>query len=72
MYGAPIVLGRVNTYQATNLAIGTTYFFSITAYDNAGNESPHPSAEVSKSILLIVRTKEMARIRRTNPGHLRS
>jgi Viral BACON domain len=49
VYGAPIVLGRVNTYQATNLAIGTTYFFSITAYDNAGNEST-PSAEVSKSI----------------------
>lgn len=49
VYGAPIVLGRVNTYQATNLAIGTTYFFSITAYDNAGNESA-PSAEVSKSI----------------------
>ena len=49
VYGAPIVLGRVNTYQATNLAIGTTYFFSITAYDNAGNESTL-SAEVSKSI----------------------
>ena len=49
VYGAPIVLGRVNTYQFTNLAIGTTYFFSITAYDNAGNESTH-SAEVSKSI----------------------
>jgi hypothetical protein len=49
VYGAPIVLGKVNTYQATNLAIGTTYFFTITAYDNAGNESLH-SAEVSKSI----------------------
>jgi len=49
VYGATIVLGRVNTYQFTNLAIGTTYFFSITAYDNAGNESTH-SAEVSKSI----------------------
>lgn len=49
VYGAPIVLGKVNTYQATNLAIGTTYFFSITAYDTAGNESFH-SAEVSKSI----------------------
>jgi hypothetical protein len=49
VYGAPIVLGKVNTYQATKLAIGTTYFFSITAYDSAGNESTH-SAEVSKSI----------------------
>ena len=48
-YGAPIVLGIANTYQITNLTIGTTYFFSITAYDKAGNESPH-SAETSKSI----------------------
>ena len=49
VYGAPIVLGRVNTYQVTNLIVGTTYFFCITAYDNAGNESLH-SAEVTKSI----------------------
>ena len=48
-YGAPIVLGKVTTYQLNNLAIGTTYFFCITAYDSAGNESLH-SAEVSKSI----------------------
>ena len=48
-YGPAIVLGKVNTYQVTNLTIGTTYFFSITAYDAAGNESLH-SAEVSKSI----------------------
>lgn len=48
-YGAPLVLGRVNTYQITNLTIGTTYFFCITAYDAAGNESLY-SAEVSKSI----------------------
>lgn len=49
VYGAPIVLGKVTTYQAANLTIGTTYFFSITAYDGAGNESSH-SPEVSKSI----------------------
>ncbi|MFO0706161.1 MAG: hypothetical protein U0412_04840 [Nitrospira sp.] len=28
----------------------TTYFFALSAYDNAGNESPL-SAEVSKSLL---------------------
>ena len=49
VYGAPIVLGQVTTYQIANLVVGTTYFFCITAYDNAGNESLH-SAEVSKSI----------------------
>lgn len=49
MYGDPIVLGPVNTYQVANLASGTTYFFCITAYDNAGNESSR-SVEVTKSI----------------------
>ena len=44
-----ISVGKVISYQLTNLAKGTTYFFTITAYDSAGNESPH-SAKVSKSI----------------------
>ena len=50
-YGAPIatVPGNVTTYIATGLQVGTTYFFVITAYDLAGNESAH-SNEVSKSI----------------------
>ncbi len=40
-YGAPIVTiqGNVTTYQATNLNIGQTYYFVITAYDTSGNES---------------------------------
>jgi YbbR domain-containing protein len=49
VYATPIALGKVTTYQLTNLSLGTTYFFTITAYDSAGNESVH-SAEVSKSI----------------------
>jgi hypothetical protein len=50
-YGAPIatVQGNVTTYSAAGLQLGTTYFFVITAYDSAGNESPF-SNEVSKSI----------------------
>ena len=50
-YGAPVALLPKTTtrYTATGLHTGTTYFFTITAYDNAGNESLH-SAEVSKSI----------------------
>jgi hypothetical protein len=50
-YGAPIATipaGTV-TYSATGLQPGTTYFFVITAYDNAGNESVF-SNEVSKSV----------------------
>lgn len=50
-YGAPIatVLGSVTTYQAKGLQFGKTYFFVVTAYDVAGNESTY-SNEVSKSI----------------------
>ncbi|MGE0471482.1 MAG: beta strand repeat-containing protein [Nitrospira sp.] len=50
-YGAPIAtLPRsVTTYQATGLEFGKTYFFVVTAYDIAGNESGY-SNEVSKSI----------------------
>jgi fibronectin type 3 domain-containing protein len=50
-YGAPIatLIGNVTSYVATGLQNGTTYFFVITAYDNAGNESVF-STEVSKSI----------------------
>ena len=50
-YGAPIatVQGNVTTYIAAGLQSGTTYFFVVTAYDSAGNESVS-SNEVSKSI----------------------
>jgi hypothetical protein len=39
----------VLTYTAMGLQMGTTYYFTLTAYDLAGNESPK-SNEVSKSI----------------------
>ena len=49
-YGAPIAtLGKTTNYTMTNLSINTTYYFVITAYDSAGNESTY-SNEVSKSI----------------------
>jgi hypothetical protein len=50
-YGAPLTtLPKTTTnYTATGLQNGTTYFFVITAYDTAGNESAY-SNEVSKSI----------------------
>ena len=40
---------NVTTYQATGLQSRTTYFFVVTAFDVAGNESGY-SNEVSKSI----------------------
>ncbi len=50
-YGAPIttIVGNVTNYVATGLQVGTTYFFVVTAYDTAGNESG-VSNEVSKSV----------------------
>jgi len=50
-YGAPVATlqGNITSYVATGLQVGTTYFFIVTAYDTAGNESLH-SNEVSKSI----------------------
>ena len=50
-YGAPIATlpGNVTTFIASGLQVGTTYFFVITAYDLAGNESPR-SNEVNRSI----------------------
>ena len=50
-YGAPIATlsGNVTSYISASLQVGTTYFFIVTAYDTAGNESLH-SNEVSKSI----------------------
>jgi len=51
IYGAALatVPAGTLTYQATGLLGNTTYFFVITAYDSAANESPF-SSEVSKSI----------------------
>ena len=50
LYNPPITLGPVAAYKATNLTSGKTYYFCISAYDSAGNESPC-SSEVSKPLL---------------------
>ena len=50
LYNTPITLGTVAAYTAMNLASGKTYYFCISAFDSAGNDSPC-SAEVSKPIL---------------------
>ena len=49
VYGTPISVGKVTSHVLTSLINGTTYFFTITAYDAAGNESLY-SPELSKSI----------------------
>jgi hypothetical protein len=50
-YGAPIATlqGNVAGYTSSGLVVSTRYFFEVTAYDHAGNESSF-SNEVSKSM----------------------
>lgn len=48
--GSPAIIGNATTYTVTGLQRNTTYFFALSAYDSAGNESAL-SAEVSRSIL---------------------
>jgi hypothetical protein len=45
--GEGIDVGKVTTYQVRNLQPSATYYFAVTAYDAAGNESDY-SAEASK------------------------
>jgi hypothetical protein len=49
LYDPPITLGTVTAYTATNLALSKTYYFCISAFNSASNESPC-SAEVSKPL----------------------
>jgi hypothetical protein len=50
IYGGPQNVGMTPSYQYTNLEPNKTHYFSVTAFDTAGNESP-PSPEVSKTII---------------------
>jgi hypothetical protein len=47
--GSPFVTGKVTSYSISNLPKGQTYYFALSAYDSAGNESGL-SAEVSKTL----------------------
>ena len=48
LYDRTISVGNVTSYTVDSLTTGTTYYFSVTAYNSAGESSP--SNEVSKSI----------------------
>jgi len=47
--GSPFMTGPVTSYRVSNLPVPQTYFFALSAYDNAGNESSL-SAEISNSL----------------------
>ena len=48
-YSQSIDVGKVTTYEVTNLPNGFTYYFVVTAYNQAGVESG-PSNERKKAI----------------------
>lgn len=47
--GGGLNAGAVAQLKVTGLKSGTTYYFAVTAYDRAGNESAY-SSEVSRVI----------------------
>jgi hypothetical protein len=48
-FAGPFEVAGGTSFTVPNLPVGTTYFFAVTAFDKAGNESTK-SAEVSKSL----------------------
>ena len=48
-YDSNVDVGQNASYTLSGLQPGTTYFFAVTAFDKAGNESTK-SGEVSKSL----------------------
>ena len=50
-FAGPFEVAGGTSFTVPNLPVGTTYFFAVTAFDRAGNESTK-SAEVSKSLVL--------------------
>lgn len=50
VYGPVIGVGNTTTYTVPGLAYGQTHYFTVSAYDTAGGESPK-SAEVSVTLV---------------------
>lgn len=58
----PIDVGNKITYTVTGLTNGTKYFFAMTAYDAAGNESENYSVEVGSTPLHGAADKEAPKV----------
>lgn len=50
VYTKSIDVGSNTTHQVSNLTVGTTYYFTVTAYNTAGIESNYATPPVSKTI----------------------
>ncbi len=58
----PVDVGNKITYNLTGLTNGTKYFFALTAYDAAGNESENYSVEASATPLHGAADKEAPKV----------
>lgn len=60
-FGLPISTVNTTVYQVTNLTVGQTYYFAVTAVDSSNNESGF-SDQVSKIIAGAAQDVSLARI----------
>ncbi len=65
-YSAPLPIGKVTSYTFSNLAEGTTHYFSVTAVDSSGNESGF-SVEASKFVTASVSDTQKPQVTITLP-----
>lgn len=64
-YSSPVTVGKVTSYQLSNVATGRTYYFALKAYDTSGNESGYstetsvyvPAQQTTPSITLLTPTQ---------------
>jgi hypothetical protein len=50
VYTMAVDVGSNTSYQISNLAVGMTYYFTVTAYNTTGSESEYATPPVSKTI----------------------
>lgn len=50
VYSMAVDVGSNMSYEIINLAVGTTYYFTVTAYNTTGIESEYATPPVSKTI----------------------
>jgi hypothetical protein len=50
VYSKSIDVGNNTTHQISNLTVGVTYYFTVTAYNTSGIESDYATPPVNKTI----------------------
>ena len=66
-YAQNVNVGNVTTYTVNNLTDGITYYFAVTAYDTANNESSY-SNEVSKAMAPVTPTQYTLTVTKAGTG----